>query len=462
LEGRALKIRFNTCLLTVVLILLTALGACRNESSTAAAPAIPSAKTRLFFLGVDGATWTVLRPMLERGELPAFQRLIDEGAALPAFDTLQITHSPVIWTTIATGRRPSDHGIRDFTATLPNGRKIPVTSSLRKKRAIWEVASRRGVSVGVVGWWATWPAEEVRGYMVSDHANPAFGDMMQADGHFWTVDRQALAELRRQVYPESIAPVLQRHWMTAETFPWEDFQRRGRFRPEHVRRAQTAAWHEGDLYSWLKTFYRLDYPNFRVAVDLMREHPTELQMLYLRGPDPVQHYGWDRIEPERYARRPPEAETEREVVEGVYRYVDSFLGEILAALPPDAWLIVASDHGAEPSEQASNPHRTTRPGEHGPEAKGVLFLRGPGVRRGATLEKATPYDLMPTMAWLLGLPISERLPGRILTEAFEDDFAAGKQVLRVARYGPRPTQPLLPSPEDEEMLRNLKNLGYID
>ena len=67
-----------------------------------------------------------------------------------------------------------DHGIRGFTAKLPNGREIPVTSSLRKARAIWELANRRGLSVGIIGWWATWPAEEVRGYMVSDHANPAF------------------------------------------------------------------------------------------------------------------------------------------------------------------------------------------------------------------------------------------------------------------------------------------------
>jgi hypothetical protein len=77
------------------------------------------------------------------------------------------------------------------------------------------------------------------------------------------------------------------------------------------------------------------------------------------------------------------------------------------------------------------------------------------------LRQATPYDLMPTMAWLLGLPISAKLPGRPLTEAFEEDFVRSRPISTVPRYGPRPLGPLLPSPEDSEMLRSLKNLGYI-
>ncbi len=449
-------------LLLLTILLLSVLAGCREAAEPSRTSSSQAPKPRLFFLGVDGATWDVLGPLLERGELPAFQRLIGEGAHLRRFDTLRITHSPVIWTTVATGRRPADHGIRGFTARLPNGREIPVTSSVRKARAIWELASRRGVSVGVIGWWATWPAEEVRGYMVSDHANPAFGDHMAAEGKFWTADRERLAALRRQVHPEEIAPVLSRHWITPASFPWEDFQRRGRFSDEHVALARSADWHAPDLYSWLKTFYRLDYPLSRVALDLMRERPVDLQMLYLRGPDPVQHYGWDAMEPEKFARKPADVERDRGVVEGAYRYVDTFLAEILDALPEDAWLIVASDHGAEPSKNAGNLQRTERPGEHGPQAKGVLFLRGPGVRRGFTLEQATPYDLMPTMAWLLGLPLSSELPGRPLTEAFEEDFARSRPMTRVAGYGPRPTEPLIPSPEDEEMLRSLKNLGYIE
>jgi len=441
-----------------LLFLTLALGGCRDSSSPS--PSF-TAKTRLFFLGVDGATWTVMGPMLERGELPAFQRLVREGASLQQLDTLQVTESPVIWTTIATGQRPLYHNIRGFTARLPSGHLIPVTSSLRRARAIWELANRRGLSTGVIGWWATWPAEKVKGYVVSDHANPAFGDMMTAERRWWTADRDVLSDLRRQVYPEEIAPVLARHWITPETFPWDDFQRRGGFTDEQVAQARKAPWNERDLYSWLKTFYRLDYPLSRVNLDLMRERPTDLQMLYLRGPDPVQHYGWDLVEPEKFALKPANLERDRTVVEGTYRYVDTFLAEILDVLPPDCWLIVASDHGSEPAGSAGDPNRAARPGEHSIKAKGVLFVRGPGVRRGAILEQASVFDLMPTMAWLLDLPISSQLPGKPLTAAFDEAFVRSKPIRTVDSYGIRPKEPLLPSPEDEEMLKSLRNLGYI-
>ena len=82
--------------------------------------------------------------MMERGELPAFRRLTTEGAYDPHFDTLDITISPIIWNTIATGRAPEDHGVTSFVSTLPNGDVIPVTSSVRKARAM---PSRRSSTV---------------------------------------------------------------------------------------------------------------------------------------------------------------------------------------------------------------------------------------------------------------------------------------------------------------------------
>jgi hypothetical protein len=426
-------------------------------------PSVPEGppKPRLIFLGIDGATWKVIGPLLERGELPAFRRLVEEGASMPRFETLSTTFSPVVWTSIATGAAPEDHGILSFTSQLPNGQLIPVTSNARRRRAIWELASRRGVSVGVIGWWASWPAEEVDGYVVSDHANPAFSELLFEDRNYWTADRATLARLKRDFLPLDLGPILARHWIPRDRFPWDDLQRRGRFTDAQMEVARAAPWNHRDVYSWLKTFYRVDEPLFRSALDLARERPTDLQMLYLRGPDPVQHYGWDLVEPERFAVRPPHLERDRGLIEGVYRYLDTFVAEILAAKHPDAWLLVASDHGAEPAAQAMDPKGAPRPGEHGPDAKGVLFLLGPGVKRGYQLQRGNPYDLLPTLAWLLRLPIAEDLPGKPLTEAFDESFVRSLPVAKVPTYGPRQTGPLLASAADREMIESLRQLGYV-
>ena len=76
---------------------------------------------------------------------------------------------PVIWTTIATGKTPDQHRIGHFVAVNEKGEQLPVTSQMRKVKALWNILSDAGRRVGVVGWWATWPAEKVNGTIVSDH-----------------------------------------------------------------------------------------------------------------------------------------------------------------------------------------------------------------------------------------------------------------------------------------------------
>src|SRR5262249_24035246 len=76
----------------------------------------------------------------------------------------------IIWTTMATGLPPEEHHIGHFVAVNEKtGEQLPVTSQMRKVKALWNILSGAGRTVDVVGWWATWPAETVKGSMVSDH-----------------------------------------------------------------------------------------------------------------------------------------------------------------------------------------------------------------------------------------------------------------------------------------------------
>ena len=40
---------------------------------------------------------------------------------------------------------------------------------MRKVKALWNIASEKDKKVAVVGYWPTWPPEEINGSMVSDH-----------------------------------------------------------------------------------------------------------------------------------------------------------------------------------------------------------------------------------------------------------------------------------------------------
>jgi len=415
---------------------------------------------RVVLVGIDGASWKVIGPMLERGELPVFARLVSEGAHMPRFGTIGTTLSPLVWTSVATGRIPEDHGIQGFTRRLVSGEVIPATSDSRRVPAIWNVAPRHGRTVGVISWWASWPAEAVAGYVITDHANPAISGWMLADGRFWTADPSTL---RRDLdcYPGWLAPSLAAHWLDLEEFPYDEMQRRARFSEEQLELVRAAPFFRRGRYSWLKSFYAVDQPHFTLALRLARERRTDLLMLYLRGADPVQHMAWDLVETARYPIRPKHLERDRGIVEAVYRYLDSFLGEIMAVMDEPTTLIVASDHGMDVSTRALRGQRG-RPGEHYPNTEGVLFIHGPDVKPAHVIEGADPLDLMPTMAWLVGIPVAADLPGNVLLDVFQDDFRAGQPLEAVASYGHRATRPGHRSPADAGMLEQLRALGYVE
>ena len=118
-------------------------------------------------MGIDGADWSVVRELWSQGKLPHLRRLADRGSSAVLHTDSAV--SPVIWTTIATGHRPRVHGITDFVVHTPTG-DVPVSASLRRVPALWNMASTAGLDVGVVSWWASWPAEAVNGVVVSDRA----------------------------------------------------------------------------------------------------------------------------------------------------------------------------------------------------------------------------------------------------------------------------------------------------
>src|SRR5262245_16290999 len=133
-----------------------------NAIVTAPSPS----QQKIFLIGLDGASWNLINPLLKQGKLPHFQQLIQTGtyASLKSFVP---TKSPILWTSIATGKVPKKHGIGNFTAEK-DGKVIPVSGTQRITKAFWNILSEYGITVGVVNWWVTWPPEKVNGFVVSD------------------------------------------------------------------------------------------------------------------------------------------------------------------------------------------------------------------------------------------------------------------------------------------------------
>ncbi|MGH2628613.1 MAG: alkaline phosphatase family protein, partial [Anaerolineales bacterium] len=124
---------------------------------------------RVLVLGLDGMDPRAIDLLMSEGKLPNFAKLRKDGAYGRLISSKPLL-SPVVWSTIATGKTPDQHGIGHFVAIDDKtGESLPVTSGMRRVKAVWDIFSENQKKVAVVGWWATWPAPKVNGVMVSDH-----------------------------------------------------------------------------------------------------------------------------------------------------------------------------------------------------------------------------------------------------------------------------------------------------
>ena len=124
---------------------------------------------KVLLIGWDAADWKIINPLLDAGKMPHLERFVNQGV-MGNVATLYPELSPMLWTSIATGKRPFKHGIYGFTEPDPIGGGIrPVSVLSRKTKALWNILCQNGLKCNVVGWWPSHPAEPINGVMVSNH-----------------------------------------------------------------------------------------------------------------------------------------------------------------------------------------------------------------------------------------------------------------------------------------------------
>lgn len=258
---------------------------------------------RTVVFGVDGLTFRVLHPLIERGELPNFQRLQEEGCEA-ILESKYPPLTPPAWVSLSTGLKPARHGVYDFWAydeQLEPG--IPRNAHVQTKRkggkAIWNILSEYGKQVLVINVPMTYPPEAVNGIMVSGYMTPS------KDTDF-TYPSAFKEELFRLVPDYEID-------LDFNTI----FVGKG---DQWVGRLINAALH-------------MTEQRMKLIMHLMKEKPWDFCYLGFVGPDRLQHPLWKEI----ISLNPRAIE--------YFRLLDYALGQILEQLGPDDNLFVVSDHG---------------------------------------------------------------------------------------------------------------------
>jgi predicted AlkP superfamily phosphohydrolase/phosphomutase/Flp pilus assembly protein TadD len=403
-------------------------------------------------LGIDGLEPGVIDVLLSEGKLPAFAKLRREGA-YGRLQSMKPLLSPIIWTTVATGRTPDAHRIGHFVAVNEQtGEKLPVTSRMRATKALWNIASDAGKRVAVVGWWATWPAETVHGTVVSDHTcyHFLFDDGARGPGDFGGV-----------VFPESRTKQILSLVRRPTDLTYEELAEFANVSREEV----TRPFDFNDDLSHFKWALATADSYARIGERLWNQDHPDLALVYIEAVDSTSHLFGHLFRAQSLAGELA-AQQQRfgRTVEATYEYADRIVGRYLDLLEPEDTLVVLSDHGFELGAPHDDPSKTRdlrRVSERFHRIEGILSLYGRGVRAYAHIDKPTLLDVAPTVLTLLGLPASEEMPGRVLTDALTIETT----LTRVASYETDASERAAAvdaAPVDAQILEHLESLGYLD
>jgi predicted AlkP superfamily phosphohydrolase/phosphomutase len=413
----------------IALALAAALGACGGRAKHE-----PVGKVLL--IGLDGAEWDLINPMVAAGELPNLGRLMAEGVHGNLRSLEPLAKSPAIWTTIATGKSPAEHGIKSFVDQI-HGR--PLTRNIRRVRAVWNIVSGVGRSAGVVGWLMSWPAEEVNGFVVSDYLQYAAAEGKRMNGRTYP------PELETAIAPDIV------DW---RAMSWSSVQR---FLDTPLDTAAVTPELE-QLLRPMKWIMAGDETFARIGVKLYRERRPDFFAVYLRGTDAMGHLYWNYMTPEAVPEGtllPEGMRYATGAMRAYYRYVDELIKPFLDAADASTTILVVSDHGF---------HGGLDRGVDMHKLDGILIMAGRGVGKGE-ITGAGVYDVTPTVLALLGLPPAQDMRGKILWSAISPDIPRDKFTHLIPTYetGERPAAgSSIESPVDEELKERLRSLGYID
>ena len=267
---------------------------------------MPSKKTRVLVIGLDGATFDLILPYIREGHLPAFKRMVEEGI----WGDLESTQPPMTgpaWSSFMTGKNPGKHGIFDFMMRNPNGYDwITLNATHRTAPSFWNFLGAEDKKVVIFNIPVTYPPEKVNGVMVSGFLTPP--------------------QAKDFIFPAGVKDRMEKAGVS--------------FAPFYM----------GENYSlgredkFIREIERMTDETIRAIDFLMESEPWDLFAGVIQTPDILQHCLW-QFEDENH---PSYRENLRvkEVFLNNYKEIDAYIGSVLKRMDDQTILFIISDHGA--------------------------------------------------------------------------------------------------------------------
>lgn len=364
-------------------------------------------KTKVLVIGWDAAEWKIIDKLVAEGYMPTFKKFLEEGTRA-RLATLDPPLSPMLWTSMATGMRPYKHGILGFVEPDPlTGKVRPVSTKSRKVKAIWNILNQNNYTSNVIGWWPSNPAEPINGCMVSN--------LFQTETKgYETIDIDKWEMPEGTVHPERLKDTLKE----LRVHPLEIT---GNLIMPFVPKAiEQNRKNDPKLYN-ISKFIAHATSIHSACTELMINEPADFTAVYH---DAIDHFGHTYMKfypPKLDTVSEEDFELFNEVIRGAYMFHDMMLERLLKLTDKDTTVIICSDHGFHSDHLRPQfiPNNPIGPAiEHSPF--GIFAIKGPGIKKGASIYGASVLDLTPTLLSLYDLPIGKDMDGKPLIDIYEN------------------------------------------
>lgn len=403
---------------------------------------------KVLLIGWDAADWKVIHKLMDDGRMPTLQGLVENGT-MGNMTTLFPALSPMLWTSIATGKRPYKHGIYGFTEPTPDKSNVqPMTSISRKSKAIWNILNQRGMKSVVVGWWPSHPAEPIDGVMISDFFHKA----PRKPGDPWTL-------MKNCVHPESLQESLSKLRLHPEQLQGEHILP---FVPNAGKVDQDVDQRLSMLMRTLCECVTLH----RTATTLLTTQEWDFAAVYYDAIDHFCHGFMKYHPPKQELVHEDDFEIYNNVINYAYIYHDEILKRLIETAGEDTTIILMSDHGFHPDHLRPKAIPTEPAGpavEH--RDLGIFVASGPNIKKDHVVGGANLLDITPTILTIYDLPIGEDMDGQPLLDIFESD----PELQTIPSWedipgttGQHREGANMGAAESKETMEQLIALGYID
>ncbi len=409
-------------------------------------------RKKLLLVGWDSADWKIIHPLLDAGALPGVARLVESGVS-GNLTTLEPQLSPMLWTSIATGKMAYHHGVPGFTEVDPrSGAVVPVSAATRQCRALWEMLGERGLRSHVVSWFATQGEQHLDGKMVSNMFCHLSGTQKDQDPSEWPAPPPGTH------WPPDLAETMDDLRVSPHEIDPDEVIRL--FVPNASEVDQTK-----DKRLWMLAQKLAEaFSTHNAATHLMEADPEwDFMAVYYRAVDEISHQFMPYHAPRMEGIPEADFEMYRDVVNSTYRLHDLFLQRLMQLAGPDTAVMLVSDHGFHSDHL--RPKFTPRVPAgitvwHRPQ--GVIAACGPGFKSDDLVFGARLLDIAPTVLHYFGLPVGEDMEGRVLEDAFLERRPVETLPTWENPDAPRQARAESGAAADKALLEQFVALGYID